>query len=152
MEVSLSGYVVAEWIAHGTLNAQIVGWNLSAASWLCNILKQDLNSMLASHHQGVKSPGSDGKLRNMCISNRVTMLIGQQWYGSLVTCMLPRELIWKQVASPRKGMTQWMAWAEVVLVIVKKSTFWCDEKSVEGHYINEIYQIFSLFYKGCTLF
>ena len=26
--------VVAEWIVHGTLNMQVVGLNLSAASWL----------------------------------------------------------------------------------------------------------------------
>ena len=28
------GDVVAKWIVHGTLNMQIVGLNLSAASWL----------------------------------------------------------------------------------------------------------------------
>ena len=33
--------------------------------------------------------------------------------------MLPRELIWEEVAPPHKGMTQWMAWAGVVLAIVK---------------------------------
>ena len=29
-----SGDMVVEWIAHGTLNAQVMGLNLSAASWL----------------------------------------------------------------------------------------------------------------------
>ena len=32
--ISDCGDVVAEWIAHGTLNVQVVGSNLSAASWL----------------------------------------------------------------------------------------------------------------------
>ena len=62
----MSGDVVAEWIAHGTLNLHIAGSNLSAASWLlCNITGQDVNSMCASPHQGVKLvPGSDGERRN----------------------------------------------------------------------------------------
>ena len=53
--------------------------------------------------------------------------------------MLPRELIWEEVAPPHKGMTQWMAWAGVVLAIVKY--LWCNEKFVEGHYKNETFTI-----------
>ena len=58
--------MVAEWITCDTLNLHIVGLNLSAASWLlCNILGQNVNSMCASPHQGVKLvPGSDGEWRN----------------------------------------------------------------------------------------
>ena len=57
---------MAKWIAHGTLDLHVVGLNLSAASWLlCNILWQDVNSMCASPHQGVKLvSGSDGEFRN----------------------------------------------------------------------------------------
>ena len=36
----------------------------------------------------------------MCILSRFTMP-----RGSLVACMLPRELRWKEVAPPCKGMT-----------------------------------------------
>ena len=45
---------MTKWIVHGTLNAQVMGSNLSAASWLCNILGQDVNSMHASPYQDVK--------------------------------------------------------------------------------------------------
>ena len=60
------GDVVAEWIARGTLDPHVTGSNLSAASWLlCNILGQDVNSMCASPHQGVKLvPGTDSEWRN----------------------------------------------------------------------------------------
>ena len=37
----------------------------------------------------------------MCIPSRFTMAS-----GSLVACMLPRELRWEEVAPPYKGMTQ----------------------------------------------
>ena len=49
-----SADLVAKLIVHGTLNVQTTGLNLSAASWLCKILGQDVNSMHASPYQGVK--------------------------------------------------------------------------------------------------
>ena len=47
-------FSVTQYLAHVTLNAQVVGLNLSIASWLCNILGQDVNSIHASPYQGVK--------------------------------------------------------------------------------------------------
>ena len=61
--------------------------------------------------------------------------------GSLVTCMLPMELTWEEVAPPHKWMTQWMAWAGVVFAIVK--CLWYHDKSVEGRlYKWVIYLVF----------
>ena len=51
---STHGDIVAKWIAYGTLDMQVMGLNLSAAvGWLCNILRQYVNSKCASPHSGV---------------------------------------------------------------------------------------------------
>ena len=47
----------------------------------------------------------------ICIPNRFTVP-----RGSLVACMLPRELRWGEVAPPHKGMTQCLAWAGVIIM------------------------------------
>ena len=47
------------------------------------------------------STSNEGNWWNMCIPNRFTVP-----RGSLVACMLPRELRWEEVAPPHKGMTQ----------------------------------------------
>ena len=46
--INESGDVVTKWIVHGTLNVQVMGLNLSVVSWICKILRQDVNSMHAS--------------------------------------------------------------------------------------------------------
>ena len=50
---------------------------------------------------GEVSTSNGGDWWNMCIPNRFTAP-----RGSLVACMLPRELRWEEVAPPHKGMTQ----------------------------------------------
>ena len=50
---------------------------------------------------GEVSTSNEGDWWNMCIPNRFTVP-----RGSLMACMLPRELRWEEVALPHKGMTQ----------------------------------------------
>ena len=52
--------------------------------WLCNILGQDVSSMPASSHQGLKLvAGSDSKWRNMYILNSITKPLGDHDMAAL---------------------------------------------------------------------
>ena len=62
----------------------------------------------------------------MCAPNRVIAPYWKPRYGSQMSCMLSRELVWEGVAPPHKGMTQWKAWARGLNVIVKH--LWYDKK------------------------
>ena len=61
----------------------------------------------------------DGDWQNLCIPKRFITPTGKPRYGSWVSCVLPRELIWEGVAPPYKGVTQWKVWARGLNVIVK---------------------------------
>ena len=66
----------------------------------------------------------------MCIPNQFTIP-----RGSLVACMLPRELRWEEVAPPHNGMTQCLARAGVIIMYHVK----ClrnDSVRFTRHYIN----------------
>ena len=66
----------------------------------------------------------------MCIPNRFTAP-----RGSLVACMLPRELGWEEVAPPHKGMTQLKVPCAGKLQVTCKAPL-VGHSPFERHYIN----------------
>ena len=84
------------------------GW---PSCWHCSIVWYVTKPSCAALHRltqpsipswvGEVSTSNEGDWWNMCIPDRFTAP-----RGSLVACMLPRELRWEEVAPPHKGMTQ----------------------------------------------
>ena len=76
----------------------------------------------------------------MCIPNRFTAP-----RGSLMACMLPRELRWEEVAPPHKGMTKCLAWAGVILMYHVKHLR-NDLVRFIRHYINGLLLLYYYYY------